>query len=347
MKSMFHLSALCAGAALLLSACTTSMNVVNIDELHPADHTYPGTVKTVGLMNNAVVDTMFYHPVRHYGNMRVEDRNTFLVPMGGYATVKALSQNLADARYFKDVVIADSALNARPAGYTYTRKDSLGQYILSQDIVRQLTQELGVDMLITYDYGQATMHVNPDYGYAEARLSSVFRAYTPGHNGPLYTFQDMDTIYWNNVRMLTLQQAKTSVSEALADTPMKHFVPQWKTTQRVYFGSGNKYLKAAVPFIQKNDWNKAFLEWKKAYDSTRNDVVKMEAAFNAALYFEMHGDIKEAISWCNVAESLTDSDDMRNRRLIRWYKSILEKKRDFDKKLDAQMRLMENENQLN
>lgn len=338
MKRMYHLLAIGSGVMLLLSSCTTSMNVVNIDELRPADHTFPESIKTVGVMNNAVVDTMFYHPIRHYGDVKVEDRNTFLVPMGGYATVRSLSQNLADARYFKDVIIADSSLNARPEGYVYTRKDSVGQYVLSQDVVRQLTQELGVDMLVTYDYGQATVHVNPEYGYAEARLSSVFRAYTPEHNGPLYTFQDKDTIYWNNVRTLTLEQAKTAASEALADAPMKHFVPQWNTTQRVYFGSGNKYFKAAVPFIQKNDWNKAFLEWKKAYDSTKNDVVKMGAAFNAALYFEMRGNIKEALSWCNVAESLTDADDTRNLRLIRWYKSVLKKKQALDKKLDVQMR---------
>lgn len=344
MKSLCSLSVISAGVMLFLSSCTTSMNVVNIDELHPADHSYPEQVRTVGVVNNAVTDTMYYHPIRRYGNMRVEDRNTFLIPMGGYATVKSLSQNLADARYFKDVVIADSALSTRPGGQLYSRKDSLGQYILSQDMVRQLTNELGVDMLITYDYGQAAVQVNPDYGYAEARLSSVFRAYTPEHNGPLYTFQDKDTIYWNNVRTLTLEQARESSAIAIADAPMRHFVPQWRTSQRVYFGAGNKYLKAAVPFVGKNEWNQAFLQWKKAYDTTKSDFVKMEAAFNAALYFEMHGDIQEALSWCNVAESLTDADDTRNRRLVQWYKSVLKKKQVLDRELDKQIRTQETKN---
>lgn len=344
MNRMYPFLAVGTGVMLMLASCTTSMNVVNIDELHPADHTFPSTVRTVGVINNAVVDTMYYHPIRRYGNMKMEDRSTFLIPMGGYATVKSLSQNLADARYFKDVVIADSSLSTRPADYLYTRKDTLGQYILSQEIVRQLTQELGVDMLISYDYGQAAVHVNPEYGYAEARLSSVFRAYTPDHKGPLYTFQDKDTIYWNNVRTLTLEQAKAAAATELADKPMGHFVPEWKTSQRVYFGSGNKYLKAAVPFVQKNDWNNAFLEWKKAYDSTKNDNVKMASAFNAALYFEVHGNLKEALSWCNVAESLTDSDDVRNRRLIRWYKGVLKKKQGIDRKLDMQMRALDVEN---
>lgn len=338
MKRMYHFSAIGLGVVLLFSACTTTMDVVNIDELHPADHTFPANVRSVGLINNAVVDTMYYHPIRHYENVAVEDRNTFLIPMGGYAPVKALSQNLADARYFRDVVIADSTLETRPAGYRYTRKDTLGQHILTQDVVQQLTQALGVDMLVTYDYGQASVKVSPEYGYAEARLSSVFRAYTPEHKGPLYTFQDRDTIYWNNIRTLTLEQAKEASATALADTPMKHFVPQWNTTQRVYFSSGNANLKAAVPFIQKNEWDKALLEWKKAYDGAKNNRVKMEAAFNAALYFETHGNIREALSWCDVAESLRDDDDTRNRNLIRWYRTVLKKKENVDKVLDRQMR---------
>lgn len=338
MKRMYHFSAVGLGAMLLLSSCTTSMNVVNIDELHPADHTFPAEVHSVGVINNAVVDTMYYHPVRRFENMQYEDRNTFLVPMGGYAPVKALSQNLADARYFKNVIIADSTLSTRPAGYLYARKDTIGQYILSPDVVRQLTDALGVDMLVTYDYGQASIKVSPEYGYAEARLSSVFRAYTPKHNGPLYTFQDKDTIYWNNVRALTLEQAKEAAASALAEAPMKHFVPQWKTTQRVYFGSGNRYLTAAAPFVQKNEWDKAFLEWKKAYDTAKSDRVKMEAAFNAAVYFEVHGNIKEAMSWCRVAESLLDDDDTRNRDLIHWYYKTLKRKQGFDKVLDTQMR---------
>lgn len=337
MKSCYYFLSVCIGVMALTSSCTTTMDMVNIDELHPADHTFPASVHTVGVINNAVVDTMYYHPVRHSGNISYEDRRTFLVPMGGYATVKSLSQNLADARFFQDVIIADSTLGTRPAGYTYTRKDSIGQYILSQDAVQQLTQTLGVDMLITYDYGQAAIRVYPQDGYAEAHLVSVFRAYTPEHKGPLYTFQDKDTIYWNNVKSLTLTDAKKSVATALADAPMKHFVPEWKTTSRVYFSSGDRYLKAAVPFVQKNEWDKAFLEWKKAYDGSKNDHIKMYAAFNAALYFELHGNIKEALSWCDVAESLMDSDDARNHRLVKWYRSVLKKKQGFDKVLDRQL----------
>lgn len=338
MKRMYHFLVVGISIISLLSSCTTSLNVVNIDELHPADHSLPAGVRSVGVINNAVVDTMYYHPIRHYGNMRLEDRNTFLVPMGGYATVKNLSQNLADARYFSNVVIADSTLETRPSDYLYTRKDTLGQYILQPETVRALTDALGVDMLITYDYGQASVKVSPEYGYAEALLSSVFRTYTPDHKGPLYTFQDKDTIYWNNVRTLTLAQAKEAAATAIAETPVKHFVPQWQTTQRVYFASGNSHFKAAVPFIQKNEWNKAFLEWKKAYDGTKNERIRMAAAFNAALYFETHGNIGEAISWCDVAQSLTDESDTRNRRLITWYRSVLKKKQRFDKVLDQQIR---------
>lgn len=337
MKRKYHFSAVISGVAFMLASCTTSMNVVNIDELHPADHIFPADVHSVGIINNAVVDTMFYHPIHRYGNMAYEDRNTFLIPMGGYKPVKALAQNLADARYFSSVVIADSTLSTRTGNYLYTRKDTVGQYILSQETVRQLTEALGVDMLVTYDYGQASVKVDPNYGYAEARLSSVFRAYTPVHNGPLYTFQDKDTIYWNNVRSLTLEQAKEASATALADAPMKHFVPQWNTKQRVFFAAGNSYLKAAAPFVFNNQWDKAFLQWKKAYDGTKSNRIKMEAAFNAALYFEVHGDLPEAMSWCRVAESLRDDDDTRNKSLINWYYTTLKKKQSMDKVLDKQM----------
>lgn len=337
MKRMYYFSAVFSGIALMLSSCTTSMNVVNIDELHPADHTFPADVHSVGVINNAVVDTMFYHPIHRFENMQYEDRNTFLIPMGGNTPVKALAQNLADARYFSSVVIADSALSTRSQNYLFTRKDTVGQYILPQETVRQLTEALGVDMLITYDYGQASIKVAPEYGYAEARLSSVFRAYTPLHNGPLYTFQDKDTIYWNNIRSLTLEQAKKASATALADAPLKHFVPQWNTKQRVFFASGNRYLKAAAPFVFNNQWDKAFLQWKNAYDGVKNNRVKMEAAFNAALYFEVHGNLSEAMSWCRVAESLRSDDDIRNKNLINWYYTVLKKKQQMDKKLDEQM----------
>lgn len=337
MKRMYRFLAVGFGVIALTSSCTTTMDVINIDELHPADHSFPSDVHTVGVINNAVVDTMYYHPIHRAGNIRYEDRNTFLVPMGGYATVKALSQNLADARFFKDVVIADSTLSTRPDNYTFTRKDTLGQYILSQDVVNRLSQQLGVDMLVTYDYGQATIKVNPDYGYAEAHLSSVFRTYMPDHKGPLYTFQDKDTIYWNNVKALTLEQAKEASATALADAPMRHFVPEWRTAQRVYYSSGNKYLKAAVPFVQNNEWDKAFMQWKQAYDGSRNDRIKMYAAYNAALYFEMHGNIKEALSWCDVAQSLADSEDTRELRLFNWYRRELKKKQSMDRTLDKQM----------
>lgn len=336
MKKLCILKGLAGGAVCLFSACTVPMQTVSIDELHPAEYTVPKEVRTVAVVDNSVADSLYYHPLRHYEGRAYEDRNTFLLPLGGYRTVKAFAQNLADTRYFSKVILADSALSIRPEGYLYTKKDTLGRYVLDQAQVDSLAGTLGADMLVTYDYGQAAVKVMPQVGYADATLSSVFRLYLPGRRDPLYTFTDKDTIYWNDVKRLTLEEAKNTSAEVIAENPLKRFVPQWKSAGRVYFSAGNKYLKAAVPLVLKNDWMGAFKQWQKAYEE-KNLSVKMRAAFNAALFFEIQGNLKEAVSWCDVAWQLTDEEDHRDRSLIESYKKVLLRKQQMDGRLNRQM----------
>lgn len=294
---------------LLLSSCKV-VNSISIDYLLPADVSYPEGIKTVAVVNNTLQDSIGRKRVLN-NISNTDNRELGVIDCDSKTVTEELAQNLADANYFDQVVICDSALRQNDHSSRENR--------LSQEEVRELSEDLGVDMIVSLEDANMAIkrryfHV-PDYtavqSSLDATVNTVVRLYLPVRAIPLVTLSDKDSIYWIiNSRSLTEEIVKEASSFA-ATLPVRHLVPTWTTVDRYYYASGSVDLRDAAVYVKENEWDKAFELWSKV-NKEKNEKFQMYSAFNIALYYEMKDNLEAAKEWCEKARDLADKKQRRN-----------------------------------
>ena len=96
-------------------------------------------------------------------------------------------------------------------------------------------------------------------------------------------------------------------------------------------------MRDAAVCLRENDWAGARELWTKLYEDRKKGRMKMKAAFNVALAWEMEGNTDRASEWLEKAKAC-ESADAEDRELMEYYTYLLnEKKKDLPK-LDLQMK---------
>lgn len=304
------------GFTIVLTSCG-SMEVITIDYLIPADLSFPPQIRQVGVVNNVNVNapdntiSLAADTVKlpwelarkvsyHYGDAKV--------------TTESLAEAIAEANYFDEVIISDSVLRADDKIVRETK--------LSQEEVIQLSEELGVDMIVSLDNIQMkatrVVGISPEIGYigiVDLKVHPTVTLYIPNRGVPLATITASDSIYWEDI-FSTQTRAQTQVisdekmiqeASAFAGTiPIKYMLPYWQSAERVYFVSNNSLMRDAAVMVKKGSWDEAFKLWQEVHKS-KKDKERMQAAFNIALYHEMNDSIDEAVKWATEAFELARS----------------------------------------
>lgn len=326
---------------LLLACCCfyscSTFEYMSVDTLTPSDISFSPDVKAVAIVNNTLP---------HEAN---SDRKLSLqatLPVDARAVSEKLAEEIANANYFETVVICDSMIRS---------KDVERPKILPPYAVSDLAKDLGVDMLLVVDEatvktGSTMMYVD----WSEDRVPVLSGAmllethiYLPGREKPFQHFIDKDTIYWDMEGLSNRQVAEDAVKYITKQT-LNHVVPQWRPEDRFYFRGGNINMRDAAVALQEGDWDLAYENWKKEYDSQKGKR-RMRAAFNIAFYYEIKGDIKLATQYIQEAKRIADEKSEKTPdgkiaymseecRLVNFYKDELEKKDMTLQKLDLQMK---------
>lgn len=312
-----------------LFSCST-IGYVSMESLYPSELSFPLDVKSVGIVDNAVNhDTLLANGIT-IGKLEGD----------GKIMARQFAVNLADANYFEYVMLCDSSLRSG------TRMDA--PLKLSQEKVRQLTSDLNVDMLVTVDgisiktWPDVELMGDPPYPVevVEGEISTVISVYVPSRKEPMHlALGAQDTVFWELIGPLTEKYIVEDASSYGASLPLKYLVPQWKPEERLYYSGGCVELHDAAVYVKENNWEDAFLLWKKSYESSKSKSKKrMRSALNMALYYEMQSNIPEALKYAKEAMDLAKPGSPDKKYITFYYSAQLSDKSVKMQKLELQMK---------
>ena len=309
----------------LFSACTT-LQTISFERLQAADVSYPDQVRTVGVINYAPQDK--------------QERDSILGLWNGdgKVTVESLAREIAATDYFNQVVVCDSAL--RPVGMG-------NEEIFPMSQADSLIQALGVDMLFAVEQVRIELkegslfhtELMVDVPAVDGVITPLVRAYVSGRNAPLFSISKTDTICWVVSPELTFGQIMQEASDFAATLPVSYLLPHWKEMNRYYFDGGNMEMRDAGVYIREQNWEGAAALWQKLYDG-RKGKVKMRAAYNLALNYELQGDYERAKEYLDTALSLA-SEGSWEHQLIEYYRLQLDEQARENRMLQIQMKRFE------
>lgn len=309
----------------LFSACTT-LQTISFERLQAADVSYPDQVRTVGVINYAPQDK--------------QERDSILGLWNGdgMVTVESLAREIAATDYFNQVVVCDSAL--RPVGMG-------NEEILPMSQADSLIQALGVDMLFAVEQVRIELkegslfhtELMVDVPAVDGVITPLVRAYVSGRSAPLFSISKTDTICWVVSPELTFGQIMQEASDFAATLPVSYLLPHWKEMNRYYFDGGNMEMRDAGVYIREQNWEGAAALWQKLHDG-RKGKVKMRAAYNLALNYELQGDYERAKEYLDTALSLA-SEGSWEHQLIEYYRLQLDEQARENRMLQIQMKRFE------
>lgn len=312
----------------LLSSCT-SVRTLSFDELAPAKFNFPSDVKTVAVVNNMPEVSIPEEGVLTLGELNAE----------GKASAEALATSLADSKYFSQVVICDSALHPK----------AQSRVMLSPEEIRKLTSDLEADLILSLD--EVKIHTaKEDVFYPELamiwqaigmKVTPVLSIYMPSREKPLHVIASTDSMYWDIAELSSDKPLMEESSRMTASMLTRQLVPYWNTVSRSYFGGGCVEMRDAEVYLRENDWEGARQLWAVLYNRYKKGNLKMKAAFNTALSYEMSGDLQQAREWLDKALALMKPGSSEE-RIVKFYDEQLKERMETTARLHLQMSRFDN-----
>ena len=316
---------LLGSAFLLLVASCASVRNMTIDQLYPAEATFPETISYVAVVNNMVHIPALSDKVLRKG-MLYGDGKLF---------AEQFSAALADNAYFSQVMICDSALRAAD--------DEQLDRLLSPREIQELSEGLGADMLLSLD--GLTLNVKRESFYypgipepfpmLRVDTYAVLRAYSSARSTPMMSVVLSDSLFWNlgaiNSELDVVKEATSHMSALIT----ARIAPQWKPVDRIYFDGVCAEMRDGAVLMRENSWSEAKEIWIRLYNKSKKKL-KVKTAFNIALVCELEGNISEARQWLQKA-SKDAKDGSEEKYLIMIYSEVLQKREADVAKLNLQM----------
>lgn len=348
---------------LTLGSCQ-SLEQISIDYLQPAELSFPPQLRRVGVVNNTsdIPDNKLISQTEKTKENEPEiSRATAYANGDAKIATESLAEEIAHQNYFDAVVICDSALRAN---------DKLPrESTLSEEEVSRLSSDLGVDFIIALENLQIkatkTIRYLPEFncyqGAVDAKVYPTVRVYLPGRSRPMSTLHPNDSIFWEEfggtvtetaAHMIPEKQMLKEAAEFAGTVPIKYLVPIWKTATRYLYTGGSVQMRDAAVYVRENSWDNAHELWQQAYEGTKNEKKKMQAALNIAVYYEMKDSLAKAEEWAVKAQDLAkkidkvdkvkeggrvDVDDVPNYYLATLYVTELKQRNVQLPKLNVQM----------
>ncbi|MDD3036767.1 DUF6340 family protein [Bacteroides sp.] len=299
-----------------------SLEQIPIDYIQPAEITFPPELRKVGIVNNCSI------PADSTLILATSDQRSLLnlINMRGaiaYANgdprivTESLAEEIANQNYFETVVICDSALRAN---------DKIArESTLSQEEVRTLTSNLGVDLIISLEgirfITGRSIYYPDDYDTYQVTIDlkafPTIKTYLPTLKKPMNSLTTTDSIYWEEVgtkeeineRMISEKQLLKEAAEFAGRIPVKYLIPFWKKDARFIYANGSIQMRDAAVYAYEGSWDEAYKLWQEVFNDTKRKKKKMKAAVNIAVYYEMKDSIAKAVEWATTAQKIAKKID--------------------------------------
>lgn len=341
-----QITALSIGIASVCMASCSSTRTVSIETYSPAEVTFPASVGTIVVVNNSVTQpSVSGHLYKQFGTATPD---TIPADSAAWDACTALGTALHEPEYFNEVLLFHDTI--RLDGM-YNRAVKL-----TSRQVEDICKVSGADAVISLDcllfnVRRETHNMPGGYvtGEIDVKVEGTVRAYLPGRANPLATVYLNDSVYWgqeaDNLLMLAMflptpEQALREAGKYVVAGAYKNFVPHWNGANRwFYTGSGSRW-KEATAFAVREKWEEAAVYWKRFFGQERTAERRAKAAMNMALYYELKGDLPEALAWGEKGLALFNEEEAgKNKKdsaLARLYVDALMERIREEKKLNIQ-----------
>lgn len=335
--------------SILLTSCS-NMNYIGIETYNPAEVTFPKNVGTVVIVNNAVTQPNNFGVNAILANKQIDSCSVKLDSVLHYAT-QTLAANIQDGKYFNKVLIYKEP--TRTSGQFYA------DVKLTPEDVELICSRTKADAVISVDRIMFNTNIfvypfNYDYlmGDVTVKIASEIRAYLPNRPNPLATVHIHDSIHTviesEIDRKSAVPTIKLPFTEDIANyattqifsETSPNFVPHWNSESRHYFKGLNSRWKEATVYAINEKWSQAAQHWLQIYTNSSATATKAKAAYNLALYYEIKGNLPQALEWATQSNALFEKkykNDNNNKSLSKSYLEILTKRVHSDTKLNIQV----------
>ena len=310
MRKKFNPKSVFALAGLLLMVSCIGVKYVSIEQYAPPRFLLPADATRIAILNNA--DT---------ANVYVLNQDITVWPIAGDSIMEYVAQSFADAELFSEVIVLDSCIFPK-GGKTAHR--------LTQEEVQKFCNELGVDMLMTCDFGGISTLPNYNYlgslTWQEYDVDKYFllaHMYAPTRKDPFYTLileEPWDKRVQSNAQMTkALQEALPLIGEA----SVKYFLPEWDLRERAFYSGSAYSLREATICVKEGDWDGAYAFWEK-YGQSNKKRNKLIACYNKALYFEMNDSLDKALMLLEEAKTYAPDSTVLDSTQLKEWENMLE-----------------------
>ena len=300
----------------VVSCLPTRSLVVDIPQ--PAQKELPASIQSLTLVTQAV-DERFTNlhadslQKRFYQKRFKLDTLIYDTQMAD-TTLKALGELLFESGRY-DYVIPEARF-LKPASAARPAPE------LTWEDIAALTDTFNTDAVLSLDYLRTrviTGFSNDTYyrPYDESFYSSVyatmkiqyealFRVYDPRQKRVLLREFIRDTLYWEDGdasvnalfnRFTPVKQALTETGIVIALDLSEKIAVRWRPERRKYFTTGNSQFRQGIQAAMNDDWFSAVSIWEEVARNTSSKSLRSKALLNAALGYEILGDVEEAIDW--------------------------------------------------
>lgn len=335
---------LCIAVLPLLSSCF-SLEQVPFTYLQPATVSLPPQIARVAVIDRTGLSN-------HIPTVDPLDsaRLSTLVRLAGLpaATVEVLAQEMANRRYFDEVVVCDSVFRVSLSATALPTP-------LSPTEVDDLLALLRVDMLVSLE--DLSLEVRNRIGFltehgiyratTDVTVRPVVSLYASRRSRPLTTLHPTDSIFWETVGSRPEEAARGLIphekllreaSDFAGILVMKELTPYPVTSSRLLYSSQSGLWREAFIHVREGNWSKAGLLWDAIYKQGGKPKAQAMAAYNLAVCHEQAGDAVQALSWLTQAETLIQQAKYPTPEEWIAYKAELNRRCEVQAKLNAQMR---------
>ena len=301
---------------LTLGSCQ-SLEQIPIDYLQPADLSFPPQLRKVAIVNNtsdAPDNKLITETEKIKEGTPLISRATAYANGDPKTATESLAEEIAQQNYFDEVVICDSALRAN---------DKLArESTLSQEEVRQLASNLGVDFIIALENLQlkATKTVryldefNCFQGAVDVKVYPTVKVYLPERSRPMTTLHPNDSIFWEEfggtaieaaTRMIPRQADAGRSGSIRRNGSGEKYCPYLEKKEHGIFILVVRFLCVTLPFMYAKIHGTTHTNFGVRLSKVpRTKRKKMRAALNIAVYYEMKDSLAKAEEWAEKAQQL-------------------------------------------
>lgn len=303
--------------ALLTFSCVSTRTLV-IDIPQSAANELPETIQSLTLVSQTVDDKYTDLEADSLQNIFFKQRFNLDTVIYDFqvadTTLKALGELLFESGRYDYVIPEERFL------------DAPGTSLLAREIpweeVNDLCETFQTDAVLSLDHLKTriiTSYNNETFfdpfqgGFNSAaragmkiQYDALFRVYDPSQEKILLRQFMTDTLYWEDadVSARSLFSRFTPVKTALAETGIvialeltDKIAVRWRPERRTYFVKGNSEFRQANQTALDGNWAAAVEKWKEIAENTGSKTLKSKAQLNAALGYEILGDVDSAIRW--------------------------------------------------